>query len=123
MVADDACSAVKADLEAGSFTNYTIGDLVYYIENEDKFDGGNAYIFLKDPTRDPIQGVNGGVIYTKRGCTVGAFGDSPTVRDNIYKDIVAILTATNRGYKLIRARDKMWSQNQFTIPLEVSMLL
>ena len=120
---DDACSAIKADLEAGTFTNYTVGDEVFYIENEDKFEGGNAYILLKDPTREPVQVVNGPVLYTKRGCTIVIFGDSPTIRDELYDDVIAILSATSRGYTFKRAKDKIWSESQFTLPLEVSMLL
>jgi len=119
---DDACSAVKADLEAGSYTNY-IDEFPIYIENKDTFQGGNVYIGLIDPTREPIQTVDGTVLYTKRGCTVVIVGDTDTARDNLYKDVVNILTATGRGYKLKRGKDKMINRERFGLPLEVSMLL
>ena len=123
---DDACSAVKEDLEAakdaGSFTNYT-DPFPIYIENKDYFQGGNVYIGLIDPTREPVQTVDGSVLYYKRGCTVVIVGDTDTARDNLFKDVVNILTATGRGYKLKRGKDKMFNRERFALPLEVSMLL
>jgi len=119
---DDACSAVKEDLEAGVYTNYTT-KFPIYIENKDYFQGGNVYIGLIDPTRDPVQTVDGSVLYYKRGCTVVIVGDTDVARDNLYKDVEAILTATGRGYKLKRGKDKMFNRERFALPLEVAFLL
>ncbi len=119
---DDACSAVKEDLKAGSYTHY-VNNFPIYIENKDTFQGGNVYIGLIDPTREPVQTVDGSVLYYKRGCTVVIVGDSDLARDNLFKDVVAILTATNRGYKLKKCKDMMINRERFALPLEVSMLL
>jgi len=122
MVADDACSAVKSDLEAGTYTNYT--DIFpIYIIGKDVWQGGNVYINLSDPTREPVQTVDGSVLYTKRSLKVTIVANSQTIRDNLYDDVVAILTATNRGYKLKRAKDDHFNPVLNGLPLEVSMLL
>jgi len=124
-MADDACSAVKADLEAGTYAFFTTGakNFPIYIENDDDFQGGNVYIGLIDPTRDPVQTVDGSVLYYKRGCTVVIVADTKTARDNLYKDVEDILTATSRGYKLVRGKDQMFTRERFALPLEVSFLL
>ena len=121
-MADDACSAVKSDLQAGTPTNYTTAFPIY-IENKDVIQIGNVYILLKNATREPVQTVDGSVLYTKRGCTIEIIANSDTIRDAVYLDVIAILTKTNRGYKIKRGRDSPIHQRQNRIPMEVSMLL
>jgi hypothetical protein len=121
-VADDACSAVKSDLQAGSFTNYT-DSFPIYIENVDDFQGGNVYIVLRAPWRETEQTVNGTVLYTKRGCTILIVANSATIRDQLFDDLENILPATGRGYKLKKGKDNHRNKNLFDLPLEVEMLL
>lgn len=119
---DDACNAVKSDLLAGTFTRFTKAFPIY-IENEDDFQGGNEFIILRNPRRDPVQTVSGSVLYTKRSCTVEIKAPSTSIRDNIYDDIIDILIATNRGYKIERGKDRAISKGNFRLPMDVSMLL
>ena len=122
MVADDACSAIKSDLKAGTYTHYT-KSFPIYIQGNEPYEGGDVHITLKDPRREPVQTVSGSVLYTKRSCTVIIVATSQTNRDNLYLDVVDILTATNRGYKLKRAKDDHFNPVLNGLPLEVSMLL
>ena len=121
-MADDACSAVKSDLSAGVHTNYT-GNYKVYIENEDEFEGGNVFIILRDATREPVQTVDGTVLYTKRSCTLNIQANSTTNRDNLYDDIVNILIATTRGYVLKKGKDTPANKEKFVLNVSVSMLL
>jgi len=122
MSGDDACSAVKSDLQAGTYTNYT-NKFPIYIENRDKFEGGKVYIILRNPTREPIQTVNGTVLYTKRSCTIMIVANSAGNRDKLYDDLESILISTNRGYKLKRGKDDHRHEGLFGLPLEVGMIL
>lgn len=122
MVADDACSAVKSDLQAGVYTNYTEAFPIY-IQGKDPYQGGPVHITLKNPKREPKQTVSGSVLYTKRSCTVIIVATSQTIRDNLYLDVVDILTATKRGYKLKRAKDDHFNPVLNGLPLDVEMLL
>ena len=121
-MADDACSAVKYDLQAGTFTNYPTAFPIY-IENKDVIQIGNVYILLKSAFRDPVQTVDGTVLFTKRGCTIEIVANSDTIRDAVYLDVIAILTATNRGYKIKRGRDSPIHVRQNRIPVQVEMIL
>lgn len=119
---DDACSAVRTDLQAGTFTRYTDA-FPMYIRALDPFQGGSVYIILQGAWRDPVQTVNGPVLYTKRGCVILISATNPALRDQVYLDIVDILTATNRGYKIKRSKDKQQHQLLTDMPVEVEMLL
>lgn len=119
---DDACSAVKADLEAGTFTNYTTKIPIYIIGN-DIFEGGKTYITLKNPTREPVQTVNGTILYTKRSCQITIVAPSQAIRDAIYDDLEAILPATSRGYVLKSAKDDHFNPELNGLPLQVNFIL
>lgn len=119
---DDACNVVKTDLLAGTPTRFTTAFPIY-IANEDEFEGGNQFIILRNPRRDPVQTVSGSVLYTKRSCTIEIKAPSTSIRDNIYLDIIDILTATNRGYKIEKGKDRPISKGNFRLPVDVSMLL
>lgn len=119
---DDACNAVKSDLKAGTYTRYKDAFPIY-IENEDDYQGGNVFILLKNPIRIPVQTVDGSVLYTNRSCTLEIRATSTKIRDDLYLDVIDILTSTGRGYKLKRARDLSIHTGQFRIPLDVSMML
>lgn len=121
-MADDACSAVKDDLQGGTFTRYN-NSIPIYILRQDTFLGGNVYIVIKDATREPVQLVNGPILYTKRGCTIDVVCPNPTIRDNIYLDITDILIATDRGYKIKPGTDKPINSNQTRNVIKVAMLL
>ena len=120
---DDACSDVKADIEAGAFTFYTTDTVKVYIRGKDIYQGGNSYIILDSSWRNPVQTVDGTVLYHKRGCQIIIRANSQEIRDAIYEDIEAILTATGRGYKLKRARDLHLNQNLNRTPFRVEMIL
>ena len=121
-MADDACSAVKSDLQAGTFTRYTT-DIPIYILRQDTFQGGNVYIVLKNPTREPVQVVNGTILYTKRSCIIDVVCPNPDIRDNLFLDITDILIATNRGYKIKPGTDMPINTDQTRTILKVAMLL
>lgn len=121
-MADDACSAVKADLEAGTYTNYKV-TFPIYIHGKDVYEGGPTYILLDGAWKDPTQTVDGTVLYNKRGCNVIIRATSQEIRDQIYDDVEAILTATNRGYKLKRARDRHFNPELNRTIWGVEMLL
>lgn len=122
MVADDACSLVKDDLEKGSYTRYT-DNFPIYIDKKDVFQGGNVYVLLKFPIRNPMQDFTGKVIYTEGGCTIVVVCNTDTIRDKLYLDIIDILNATNRGYELEHGTDNMNHQNQVGHSLEVALFL
>lgn len=119
----DACTDVKADLIAGTFTNYGSDNIPIYIEKAEPFKGKNVYIILKDAFREPIQTVDGTVLYTKRGCTIIITANTTTNRDRIYLDITNILIATSRGYKITRGRDQPTNKKRLDLLIKVSMLL
>ena len=121
---DDASSDIKADLVAGTYTNYTgTTPPIIYIENKDEFNGGKVYILLRSANRDPVQTVSGSVLYTGRSCSIIIVANSITNKDNLYLDIVNILTATARGYKIGKGRDQPRTKTQTSILVPVSMLL
>lgn len=124
-MSNDAYTDIKADLEAGTFTNYGSNNIPIYIEKKSVFKGfsKNAYINLKGASREPVQTVNGTVLYTKRSCIIEIIGTSTTAKNNIYDDIVNILTATSRGYTLTRGRDSPQNKKNDTLTILVSMLL
>ena len=119
----DACTDVKADLKAGTFTNYGSDDIPIYIENRDPFKGKGIYITLKDAFREPVQTVDGTILFTKRGCTITIVANTTTNRDNIYDDIVSILTATSRGYTFKREKDQPQHKKRLDLSIIVSMML
>lgn len=122
MVDEDACAAVKSDLQAGTFTITTYTPPIYII-GKDEYQGGNVRIHLKDATREFEQLVNGPILYTKRGCTILIIASSAAIRDDVFNDVVNILVATSRGYKLKRGKDNHHNRNLNGLPLEVSMIL
>ena len=120
-MADDACSVVKADLEAGTFTRYTTRFSIYNVA-KDPFQGGNVYISLNNARRVPEQLVNGPILYHKRSCTINIIANSQTIRDQVYDDVIDILNATNRGYVFERVKDDHFHPALNRTPLEVSMI-
>ena len=119
---EDACNAVKSDLKAGTYTRFR-NAFPIYIEKEDDYQGGNEFIMLKNPYREPVQTVDGSVLFTKRGCVIEIKANSTKVKDDLYDDVIDILTATSRGYKIEKGRDLPISQIQTRISLNVSFLL
>lgn len=123
-MSNDAYTDIKTDLKAGTWTNFGSTPVIY-IERKTVFKGlvKNAYINLKGATRDPVQTVDGTVLYTKRSCVIEIVGTSTTAKNNIYDDIENILTATSRGYILTRGRDSPQNKKNDTLTILVSMLL
>ena len=119
----DACSDIKSDLKAGTFTNYGSDNIPIYIEKAESFRGKGIYIVLKDAFREPVQTVDGTILFTKRGCTVVITANTTTNRDSIYDDIVSILTATSRGYTFKRGKDQPQNKKRLDLSIMVSMLL
>lgn len=119
---EDACNAVKSDLKAGTYTHFK-NAFPIYIVNEDDYQGGNEFIMLKNPWRDPVQTVDGTVLFTKRGCDIEIKANSTKIKDDIYDDVIDILTSTGRGYKIMKGTDLPISQVQTRISLKVSFLL
>jgi hypothetical protein len=121
-MANEACAVVKTDLGVGPWTNFGgIGPIIYNTGIED-FEGGNDYIKLRDGIRNPLQLVNGPVLLNSGSCILEAHGANQDNVDNLYLDIIAILTATNRGYTFKRGRDAPMGKTLFTITMEVSYL-
>ena len=119
---DDACNAVKSDLKAGTYTNYTT-DFPIYIKGGDKFQGGNVFIHLKDGSRTPVQTVSGSILYTQRSCSLQIMANTTTNRDALYDDIIDILTSTSRGYAIKKGRDDPYSTEHYSLTLDLTFLL
>jgi len=119
----DACTDIKADLIAGTFTNYGSDSIPIYIDNKDAFKGKGIYITLKDAFREPVQTVDGTILYSKRGCTITIVANTTTNIDNIYDDITTILSATNRGYVFKRIKDQPQNKKRLDLSIIASMLL
>lgn len=117
----DACTDVKSDIESGTPTRYTDAFPIY-IRNSDKFESGHVYIILSDPWRNPVQLVNGPILYEKRGCRLNIKAPVQTICEDIYDDIVDIFTATSRGYVFKRIKDHPETTDQNRIILDVEML-
>lgn len=122
MADDDACSVVKADLEAGTFTRYTTSFPIYII-GKDPFKGGNVYVILDQATRTPVQLVNGPILFTKRACLIEIVAPIAATRDDIWDDIVDILVATSRGYRINSGADRPVHYKQNRVRMRVEMLL
>lgn len=121
-MADDACSTVKSDLEAGTWTNYGSTPPIIITDQHPK-KPKNKYIELFNSTREPIQTVSGSLLYTKRSCQIRIVMNTTTNRDNVYDDIFNILTATCRGYTITRGKDIPDNKKRLTTTIIVSMSL
>lgn len=121
-MADDAYNAVKDDIKAGVHTRYTDAYPIYIVRL-DAYEGGNVFLLLRNGFRDPVQTVDGSVLYYKRGCRIEIYATSEDNRDKLFLDIIDILTSTNRGYKIKRAKDVPHHQTLIGLPLEVEMIL
>ncbi len=122
MVVSNACEDVKSDLQSGSYTLYT-KDFPIYIKDKDKFKGGNVFIFLLNGNRNPIQVVNGPVLYTPRSCDIMIRASSSEILDNLRDDVEKIILATSRGYVINDEYDYPDAENIFRIVMSVSMSL
>ena len=122
MTDDDACSAVKADLESGTYTHYTT-NFPIYIKDHNRFQGGNVYIILSDCLRTPIQTVNGTILFTPRSCSLQIVANTPSNRDDLYDDVISILTSTSRGYTIKRGKDLPYDEKHHSLTLQLSFLL
>ena len=118
----DACTDVKSDIEGGTFTRYTDSIPIYHIGKDD-FQGGPVYIRLSNPTRNPKQTVDGGILYELRGCRVEIKAPNATIRENIYDDLCDIFKASNRAYKLKRVDDIHPNKEQDRLQLDVEIIL
>lgn len=121
-MSDDACSVVKSDLKAGSYTNYT-NSFSKYIVGKDTFQGGDVHIILDNAWREPVQTVSGSILFTKKGCSLEIVAPTAEIRDSLYLDIVDVLTATCRGYIIKQIKDKPVHKNQQRMMLKVEMSL
>lgn len=105
-MADNPCSIVKTDIEAGTFTRFTT-DFPIYVDGVDKYQGGNYFIHLSDPIVNPIQGVDGGILYNKQGCKLLIHARNIDSGDDIYDDIIDILKAvTSRSYVFQKLQER-----------------
>ena len=119
---DDACNLVKTALLAGAYTKYTSAYPIY-IENKDKFQGGNVYVLLKGAFRNPVQTVDGMVLYTEKGCTVEVIANSEKFKDDLYSDIEDILTAVELAYIITNLSDNPDNESQDGLSFDVSMII
>lgn len=117
----DACSDVKADLKAGTYTRFKTAFPIY-IEDKDTFKGGNVYIILRDAYRNPIQTVDGMVVYTEKGCSIEIVASSTTIKDDLYLDVEDILTGVNLAYIITNVTDLPIHKRQNRISFDVSMI-
>lgn len=119
---DDACNLIKTALLAGAYTKYKNAYPIY-IENKDKFQGGNVFVLLRDAFRNPIQTVDGMVLYTEKSCTVEIIASSEKLKDDLYSDIENILTKVELAYIITNLSDNPDNESQDGLMFDVSMIV
>lgn len=119
---DDACNLIKTALLEGAYTKYKDAYPIY-IDNKDKFQGGNIYVRLRDAFRSPVQTVDGMVLYTEKGCTVEVVASSEKLKDDLYSDIEDILTAVELAYIITNLSDNPDNESQDGLTFDVSMII
>ena len=127
-MANDLCNIVKDVMEAYIWTNFTTSPLgagsnpPTFVVYQDKIVRGETYITLDNANRKPTLTFNGSVIVTPKECIIKHFSRNTTDRDNIYKDILALLQASKYSFDILDVKELAISKTRFEQEIKIGIL-
>jgi len=112
---------INTILAAGTWTNYGSKPVIIILYSGSIRVTG-AYIILEDDDQENTLDHKGKKLMARKTGTLSIFAGLESVRDNIEKDIHAILLASNYSFKIERELPSIPQENVFKYEMNIEVL-